>query len=132
MRFHRDCLAAMAALLVLAAPAGAAERTTPQAPAATPAVDPEEQIDEGLKNFGYLTGLSLSCVATGQRGLLEAEAVDLNAEVSRLLGVDRAFLFAAGFGYGSTVKVDLSECKTVLQRYEARVSKFRAGRGGKR
>jgi hypothetical protein len=100
--------------------------------AATPASsDPEEQIDEGLKGFGYVTGLALGCVAQGQRKALEREAMDLNAEISRLLGIDRAFLFSASFGHGTGVELKVDECKTVLSRYEARVARFRQGKGGK-
>jgi hypothetical protein len=93
--------------------------------------DPEEQIDEGLKGFGYVAGLALDCVAREQRNALEREAMDLNAEISRLLGIDRAFLFAASFGHGTGVELKVEECKAVLSRYEARVAKFRQGKGGK-
>jgi hypothetical protein len=93
--------------------------------------DPEEQIDEGLKGFGYMAGLSLGCVATEQRKALEREVMDLNAEISRLLGIDRAFLFTASFGNGTGVELKIEDCKTVLPRYEARVAKFRQGKGSK-
>jgi hypothetical protein len=102
------------------------------ASAATPAgSDPEEQIDEGLKGFGYVAGLALGCVAQGQRKAMEREVMDLNAEIGRLLGIDRAFLFTASFGNGTGVELKVDECKTVLSRYEARVAKFRQGKGGK-
>lgn len=105
--------------------------TPAQAQSAPPAaMDAEEQLDEGLKGFGYLAGLALGCVATEQRPALEREAIDLNAEIARLLGIDRSFLFVAGFGYGTGVDVKTDDCKTVLSRYEARVGKFRQGRRG--
>lgn len=93
--------------------------------------DPEEQIDEGLKGFGYMAGLALGCVAEGQRRALEREVMDLNVEIGRLLGIDRAFLFTASFGNGTGVELKTEDCKTVLTRYEARVAKFRQGKGGK-
>lgn len=93
--------------------------------------DPEEQLDEGLKGFGYLAGLALGCVVQEQRKLLEREALDLNAEITRLLGTDRAFLFSAAFGNGTGVTLKVEECKTVLERYSARVAKFRQGKGGR-
>lgn len=93
--------------------------------------DAEEQVDEGLKGFGYVAGLSLGCVAKEQRKALEREVMDLNAEISRLLGIDRAFLFTAGFGYGTSTVLKVEDCKGVLSRYEARVAKFRQGKGGK-
>lgn len=93
--------------------------------------DAEEKLDEGLKGFGYLAGLALGCVAAEQRTALEREAMDLNAEIGRLLGLDRAFLFAAGFGHGTGVELKIEDCKPVLTRYEARVAKFRQGKGSK-
>jgi hypothetical protein len=88
-----------------------------------------EQLDEGLKRFGYLAGLARGCVIDSQRVDLEREALDLHAGIGRLLGTDRAFLFASSFGYGTTVAVEAKDCAEVLKNYEARVAKFRAGRG---
>ena len=93
--------------------------------------DAEEQIDQGLKGFGYMAGLALGCVADHQRKALEREVMDLNSEIGRLLGIDRAFLFTASFGNGTGVELKTEDCKTVLQRYVARVAKFRQGKGGK-
>ena len=111
--------------------AHAAETPAPSAPAAT-VVDEEEQLDEGLKRFGYLAGLARGCVVEAQRVDLEREALDLHAGIGRLLGTDRAFLFASSFGYGTTVEVETKDCAEVLQTYEARVASFRAGRGEQR
>lgn len=108
--------------------AHAAETPAPSAPAAT-VVDEEEQLDEGLKRFGYLAGLVRGCIVEAQRVDLEREALDLHAGIARLLGTDRAFLFASSFGYGTTVAIETKDCPEVLKTYEARVAKFRAGRG---
>lgn len=94
-----------------------------------PAPDPEEDLDLGLKTFGYLAGLARGCVASEQQTPLEREALDLHAEIGRLLGTDRAFLFAAAFGYGTSVVVDSEQCGEVIGHYEARVQSFRAGQG---
>ena len=118
---------ALVIALALATNAHSAEPQRPAAPAA--AVDQEEQVDDGLKNFGYLTGLALGCVAGRQRPTLEREAVDLGAEIGRLLGTDRAFIYAAAFGYGTSIETRTEECKEVLARYEQRVARFRSGRG---
>jgi len=91
--------------------------------------DPEMKLDEGLKRFGYLAGLARGCVADDQRPSLEREAVDLHGGIGRLLGTDRAFLFAAAFGNGTSVILEVSECKEVLERYETRVEDFRRNRG---
>lgn len=101
----------------------------PLSAAEQPTQDPEEGIDEGLKGFGYLAGLARGCVASEQHKDLEREALDLHAGIGRLLGTDRAFLYAAAFGYGTSVTVETKDCEAVLQRYEASVESFRARRG---
>lgn len=122
------CLAILLATIALHPYAQAAEPTT-ASPAAATSVDAEEQLDEGLKRFGYLAGLARGCVVEAQRVDLEREALDLHAGIGRLLGTDRAFLFASSFGYGTTVEVETKDCAEVLKTYEARVASFRAGRG---
>jgi hypothetical protein len=95
----------------------------------TPAVDAEEQIDNGLKEFGYLAGLSRGCVARAQEGDLEREVLDLHGTIGRLLGTDRAFLFAAAFGYGSCLQIPTEECSAVLNRYAAQAQSLRTKTG---
>ena len=91
----------------------------------------EEQVDNGLKNFGYIAGLSRNCVAESQQVAFERDVLDMNASIARLLGVDRAFLFSAAFGYGTSVDVEAENCSEVLKQYEARTAKFRsAAQGG--
>ena len=128
MTIIRKFLPALIATIALQPYAHAAEPAATSAAAPTP-VDEEEQLDEGLKRFGYLTGLARGCVVEAQRVDLEREALDLHAGIARLLGTDRAFLFASSFGYGTTVAVETKDCAEVLKSYEARVAKFRAGRG---
>jgi hypothetical protein len=99
---------------------------------ATTPVDEEEQLDDGLKRFGYLAGLARGCVVETQRVDLEREALDLHAGIARLLGIDRAFLFSSAFGYGTTVATEIKDCAEVLKNYEQRVAEFRAGRGEKK
>lgn len=122
-------LPALIALFAFQPHSMAADASSAPAPAAA-AADEEEQVDEGLKRFGYLAGLARGCVAENQRAALEREALDLNAGIGRLLGIDRAFLFASSFGYGTTVVVEIKDCADVLKAYESRVEKFRANRGG--
>ena len=128
MTIIRKFLPALIATIALQPCVHAAEPAATSAAAPTP-VDEEEQLDEGLKRFGYLAGLARGCVVEAQRVDLEREALDLHAGIARLLGTDRAFLFASSFGYGTTVAVETKDCAEVLKTYEARVAKFRAGRG---
>jgi hypothetical protein len=124
----------LAGVLAFAAvPSGQAADAPAQAaaPSAAPdTADDEEQLDDGLKRFGYLAGLARGCVVEKQRVDLEREALDLHAGIARLLGTDRAFLFASSFGYGTNVELETAECVEVLKTYELRVEKFRASRGG--
>ncbi|MGL5027630.1 MAG: hypothetical protein ACRC6P_16865 [Shewanella oncorhynchi] len=96
-------------------------------PVATQEDKAEERIDEGLKKFGYLTGLALGCVDAKHTVDLEREAMNVNAEISRNLGIDRAFLYTAAFGYGSNIELKIDECKEVIQSYESRIETFRKG-----
>jgi len=127
----RKCLPFLLATIALQPYAHAAEPPAASSAAAT-LVDEEEQLDEGLKRFGYLAGLARGCVVETQRVDLEREALDLHAGIARLLGTDRAFLFSSAFGYGTTVEIETKDCAEVLTTYEARVAKFRAGRGEKK
>ena len=85
----------------------------------------EEQVDNGLKNFGYIAGLSRGCVAESQQVAFERDVLDMNASIARLLGVDRAFLVSSAFGYGTSVAVETENCAEVLKQYERRTAKFR-------
>ncbi|WP_371377938.1 hypothetical protein [Thalassotalea aquiviva] len=91
----------------------------------------ESEIDQGLKNFGYISGLALSCVAKAQKVELENEVLNLNGDITRTLGADRAFLFAASFGYGTNIELNREECKEILATYEQRVAAFKQGLGEK-
>ena len=131
MTNSRMFLPVLLAMIALQPYAHAAEPAA-ASPAATTPVDEEEQLDDGLKRFGYLAGLARGCVVEAQRVDLEREALDLHAGIARLLGTDRAFLFSSSFGYGTTVAVETKDCAEVVRNYEQRVAKFRAGRGEKK
>ena len=126
------CLRAIALTCLLVPAVNAAEPSAaapfPAAPAAE--VDEEELLDDSLKRFGYVAGLSRGCVVETQRAELEREALDLHAAIGRLLGTDRAFLFSASFGYGTSVQVETKDCPEVLRTYDERVAKYRASRAG--
>lgn len=123
----------MAAAAVLAlVPAAMPAALTAQETAAAPAADPEEELDEAIKRFGYLAGLARVCVADEQKAELERDVMNVNGSIARLLGVDRAFLFSASFGYGTSVEVEQKDCAEVLRNYAARVARHRAAEGGAR
>jgi hypothetical protein len=64
-------------------------------------------------------------VASEQVAELEREVLDLHAAIGRLLGTDRAFLFAAAFGHGTSLQISVEECQDVLSRYESQAEPFR-------
>lgn len=90
----------------------------------------EEQVDNGLKNFGYIAGLSRGCVAQDQQTAFERDVLEIHASITRLLGVDRAFLFSAAFGYGTSVDLERDNCAEVLRQYESRSDKYRSAAKG--
>jgi len=128
MKIEHLLRAACCGLLAFSAPSLAAQ---PQAPStSSDRVETEEKLDEALKRFGYLAGLARGCVVNEQQSALEREVLDLNASITRLFGVDRAFLFSSAFGYGTSVEVTTDECVEVLKNYELRVARHRAAAGG--
>ena len=124
-------IAAGCALLALAAPGMAQKNGSVEsgASAAAPA-DDEERLDDALKRFGYLAGVARGCVVDQQQAALEREVLDLNGSITRLFGVDRAFLFSSAFGYGTSLEVSADECVEVIKNYELRVARHRAAAGG--
>lgn len=95
------------------------------------ATSQEERIDNGLKVYGFSAGLARGCVAQEQLEAFEQEVLGIHASISRLLGTDRAFLFSAAFGYGSSVESEVENCADILSEYEVRTAKYRKGAEGK-
>lgn len=123
---------AAALVALLAGDATHAEDAKQAAPAAPTAIDEELEVDEGLQRFGYLAGLARGCVSEAQRSRLEREALEMHAGIARLMGTDRAFLFAAAYGYSTNIQVETKECGEVLENYDARVAKHRASEGARK
>lgn len=124
-------MAALGGLLAVAAPAlGAQKDDSASSGAQAEQPDSDERLDDALKRFGYLAGLARGCVVDEQQGALEREVLDLNGSITRLFGVDRAFLFSSAFGYGTSLEVSTDECVEVMKNYELRVARHRAAAGG--
>ncbi|MEM6495032.1 MAG: hypothetical protein AAF650_11710 [Pseudomonadota bacterium] len=94
------------------------------------AISQEERIDNGLKSYGYAAGLARGCVAEQQRQAFEKDVLDIHASIARLLGTDRAFLFSAAFGYGSSVEIEVANCPDIIAEYETRTARYRSGAEG--
>ena len=126
MSFKRMFSAASAGLLLVSPISSIAAQD-----AAEDQISQAEQVDNGLKNFGYIAGLSRGCIALDQQMAFERDVLEIHASITRLLGVDRAFLFSAAFGYGTSVEVEVGNCAEVLAQYETRSTKYRgAAQGG--
>ncbi|MCG3170977.1 MAG: hypothetical protein CALGDGBN_02548 [Pseudomonadales bacterium] len=82
--------------------AAAPAQEVPATPSASSGA--EEQLDEGLKRFGYLAGLARGCVVEAQQPAIEKEIVELHAGIARLLGAyeTRAEHFRSRQGGSST------------------------------
>lgn len=90
--------------------------------------DQEEMFDEKLREFGYWSGAAHSCVAAEKQGEVERKVLDTFTQIGRLFGTDRAFFFAASFGYGKTIKVEPQKCPEFLSKFE-KATAPRAGKG---
>ncbi|TWJ09220.1 hypothetical protein JN10_0847 [Altererythrobacter ishigakiensis] len=119
--FRRGIIAAGITMSLVAVSPAASQSSEGEAQ-----ISQEEQVDNGLKNFGYIAGLSRGCVAEDQQMAFERDVMEMNAAITRLLGVDRAFLFSAAFGYGTSVAVEVENCAEILKQYESRSNKFRS------
>jgi hypothetical protein len=97
---------------------------TPAAPApakqaaAPAAADDEEVFDDKLREFGYWSGAAYGCVPDAKQVEVERRVLDTFNHIARLFGTDRAFLYAAAFGHGTTIKVEAPKCPEFLQKFE--------------
>ena len=119
--FRRGMIAAGITMSLVAVSPAASQSSEGEAQ-----ISQEEQVDNRLKTFGYIAGLSRGCVAEDQQMAFERDVMEMNAAITRLLGVDRAFLFSAAFGYGTSVAVEVENCAEILKQYESRSNKFRS------
>jgi hypothetical protein len=69
-------------------PAAHAAESAAASPTAKTPVDEEEQLDDGLKRFGYLAGLARGCVVEAQRVDLERERREARREVRQEIRED--------------------------------------------
>ena len=82
------------------------------------AADDEEQFDEKLRQFGYWSGAAMQCVPEARAAETEREIVRAFNGVAQLFGTDRAFLYAAAFGYGTSRPVDKAKCPEFLKKFQ--------------
>ena len=127
------CSFVAAVLAVWCSTAVFAQQPQAQSPAnaqqqARAAEDEEEVFDSKLREFGYWSGAAFSCVADARQVEVERKVIETFSGIARLFGTDRAFIYAAAFGNGTTHKVEAAKCPEFLDRFE----KAAALRGGRK
>jgi hypothetical protein len=123
----RQCLLLATVLMAcLAVPVHDAARAQDKAPALDEVMEKavaavEADFDESLKDLGELAGEVFSCVQDKDKRATHVERVDsVHGELNKLFGTDRAFLFAAYFGYGSASEQDEATCSELTDEFEDR------------
>ena len=99
-------------LLLLPAVAGAQDKPAP-------VEDEDIQFEEAIQEFGFLSGEAYQCLPEAERGAHEREVLASYSGIARLFGTDRAFLYAAAFGAGTSAEVDKAKCPSLLESYRA-------------
>lgn len=80
--------------------------------------DEDEKLDESVRNFGYTSGLAHSCAMDSDKLEIERRVMNFFTEITRSLGSDSAFFYAAAFGAGAVEKVDPGNCTAIKARFE--------------
>ena len=80
--------------------------------------DEEEQLDDAIVQFGYLSGNAFQCAAPEQSKTIETEAMKAFTGITRLFGSDRAFFYSAAYGVGATAEIDKSKCSDYIRQFQ--------------
>src|SRR5690554_6864025 len=108
-------------MVFLLAGVGGAQQPGPAQP-----VDEEEQMDTGLRKFGYISGQAFQCYDAKQQEQAQRVALDVATNILRLFGSDRAFFYAAAFGAGATAEIDKKTCPDAIREAKAVIEKLNA------
>jgi hypothetical protein len=109
----------IAALLPVAAVAQTAKPVSPPAPAPSLAEQEDLRFEEGIRNFGYVSGAAYQCLPEADRTAHDREVLKAFSGLVRLFGSDRAFFFAAAFGAGTSMSIDKSKCASYIEDFKA-------------
>lgn len=90
----------------------------PSVSGVSPLADEEETFDEKLRQFGYWSGVALMCVESTKTKEMELRVLGIYQRITQLFGSDRAFFYAAAFGYGTSIQVDPARCKDALETFQ--------------
>ncbi len=88
-------------------------------------VDEEEQLDDAIQQFGYMSGVVFQCAANNKADAItiERDAMKAFTGITRLFGSDRAFYYAAAYGVGATSQIDQSKCAEDTRRFQELMKK---------
>jgi hypothetical protein len=86
------------------------------------AVDEEEQLDDAIAQFGYLSGSAFQCATDDQAKAVEMDAMKAFSGITRLFGSDRAFFYSAAYGAGATAEIDQSKCSEYIKQFQDAMS----------
>ncbi len=87
--------------------------------------DEDERLDNGLRDYGYVTGQAYQCVADENKKAAVSTALEIATGILRLFGSDRAFYFATAFGIGSAEAVDAEKCPELIEQYHQMTAKLK-------
>lgn len=93
--------------------------------------DEEEELDNAIQRFGYVSGMAFQCVPDEESGTVEREAMQVFTGLSRLFGTDRAFFYAAAYGSGATTSVEDSRCDAAIRQFRETLQNSALGQGGR-
>lgn len=101
-----------AVLLTLACPAAAQE-------------EDDDVLDEKIRHAGWASGMAMQCAEGSARTEIERDVLNAAAQIGRLLGTDRAFYFAAAFGFGSADSLASDRCDEFLTEHRTTMTSLR-------
>jgi hypothetical protein len=85
----------------------------------------DDQFDESLRRAGWVSGMALQCSDGPARAGIERDALDAAVEIGRLFGTDRAFYYAAAFGFGGADTLVRDDCEAFLGDHRSMMSRLR-------
>ena len=81
----------------------------------------ENDFDDSLKDLGELAGEVFVCLKDSKDDEQHKDRVKVvYQELNKLFGTDRAFIFAASFGYGAASENDAATCTELSDEFEDR------------
>jgi hypothetical protein len=94
-------------------------------------VDEDEQLDQALRKFGYVSGQACQLQEGEKRAEFEKKALDVANRILRLFGSDHAFYFAAAFGAGLVADIKDADRDKILEEHAKMVAQLKSLSEGK-